>query len=128
VSDGKDNLISLKDRSSEERKSIAAKGGKASGKSKRIKKYVSEIYADILRDRYKLPPDETGKIKSLSPDKYVQKVIRNVLERGDSSTVAMLDRIIKYTEGENGIEDNELEIVITDDEPIIDDDESVVET
>ena len=41
---GKDNLVSLKDRTTEEQRQIAIKGGKASGEARRQRKTFKELF------------------------------------------------------------------------------------
>lgn len=45
---GKDNLVSLKDRTTEEQRQIAIKGGKASGEARRQRKTFKELFEMLL--------------------------------------------------------------------------------
>lgn len=45
---GRDNLIPLMDRTPEERQEIARKGGKAKAENQRRRKYIAEVFDEIL--------------------------------------------------------------------------------
>ena len=83
-----ENLISLADRTPEERAEIGRKGGIKSGEAKREKKLLSSIYADILAD-------EAGLGEGLD----IQTVVREIIKKGGSSAVQMLKEVRESTEG-----------------------------
>lgn len=61
------------------------------------KKLLSEMYAEFLSDEYNVRKD--GKTIKLSGTDYVKTIIKAVVARGDSSSVAMLKEIREATEG-----------------------------
>ncbi len=91
------NLIPNSARTPEELKKITQKGGKASGKARREKKRVSEVYADYLAKKH----DIQGKdgIEKLEGHKLLSKVISKVLSRGDSASVSMMKEMREAIEG-----------------------------
>ena len=60
-----ENLISLADRTPEEREEIARKGAKASAESKREKKILSGIYGEIIAEIYGVDCEEGTSIKDI---------------------------------------------------------------
>ena len=61
------------------------------------KKLLSEMYAEFLSDEYNVRKD--GKTIKLSGTDYIKTIIKAVVSRGDSSSVAMLKEIREATEG-----------------------------
>lgn len=61
------------------------------------KKLLSEMYAEFLSDEYNVRKD--GKTIKLSGTDYIKTIIKAVVARGDSSSVAMLKEIREATEG-----------------------------
>ena len=61
------------------------------------KKLLSEMYADFLVDEFNVRKD--GKTIKLSGTDYVKTIIKQIVNRGDSSSVAMLKEIREATEG-----------------------------
>lgn len=76
---------------------IGRKGGINSGKSKRKKKLMSQIYAEFLEREHDI--EISGQKKKLSGDKLLDLVMSKVLSRGDSSSVSMMKEIREGTEG-----------------------------
>ena len=62
------------------------------------KKLLSEMYAEFLSDEYKVRMD--GKEIKISGTDYIKTIIKAVVSRGDSSSVAMLKEIREATEGQ----------------------------
>ena len=62
------------------------------------KKLLSEMYAEFLSDEYKVRKD--GKEIKISGTDYIKTIIKAVVARGDSSSVAMLKEIREATEGQ----------------------------
>lgn len=62
------------------------------------KKLLSEMYAEFLSDEYNVRKD--GKTIKLSGTDYIKTIIKAVVSRGDSSSVAMLKEIREATEGQ----------------------------
>jgi hypothetical protein len=83
-----ENLISLADRTTEEQRLIASEGGKASAKSRREKKLLSELYAELLEEEY-----------GINEGHNLKNVIKAIFLRMDSSSVSMLKEIREATEG-----------------------------
>ena len=61
------------------------------------KKLLSEMYAEFLSDEYNVRKD--GKTIKLNGTDYIKTIIKAVVSRGDSSSVAMLKEIREATEG-----------------------------
>ena len=62
------------------------------------KKLLSEMYAEFLTDEYNVRKD--GETIKLSGTDYIKTIIKAVVSRGDSSSVAMLKEIREATEGQ----------------------------
>lgn len=95
---GKDNLKSLADRTTEEQRKIAIEGGKASGKARRKKKFMSEIYANFLMKEHDIVLED-GTKKKISGEKLLDTVMEKVVTRGDSASVRMMKEMREATEG-----------------------------
>ena len=95
-----DHLISLADRTPEERREIASKGGKASVEAKREKKLMSKIYAEFLMKEHDIISKD-GLKKKLSGDELLSSVMSKVLSRGDAAAVSLMKEIREATEGLN---------------------------
>ena len=61
------------------------------------KKFLSEMYADFLSDEFNVRKD--GETIKLSGTDYVKTIVKQIVNRGDSSSVAMLKEIREATEG-----------------------------
>ena len=92
-------LIPLNRRTKEEQSEIAKKGGIASGKARREKKRMSDIYADLLADKYEVVIN--GEKVKIDGSKLMQTVARDILMRKDSSSVSLMKEIREATEGQN---------------------------
>jgi hypothetical protein len=75
-----ENLKSLKDRTTDEQREIAKKGGKKSGQVRRERKLLSQIYAEIIDKKATT----------------IQEAIENKLNKGD---ISFLPEMGKLTEG-----------------------------
>lgn len=84
------NLVNLADRTPEEREEIARQGGIKSGESKREKKVLSNLYAEIIAELYDVDAPNGLSLKT---------VVQEVLKKGDSATVSMLKVMGEMTEG-----------------------------
>jgi hypothetical protein len=91
------NLIPNSERTPEELREQTRKGGIASGKARRKKKLLSQIYADILIDKYEVTV--AGDKKKVSGEKLIKVVARDVLMRRDAASVSMMKEIREATEG-----------------------------
>ena len=92
-------LIPQNKRTKEEQSEIAKKGGIASGKARREKKLLSQIYGEMLADEYEIIIN--GEKKKIEGSKLVKTVARDVLMRRDSASVSMMREIREATEGQN---------------------------
>jgi hypothetical protein len=108
----KDNLIPLSQRSEQRKKEIAAMGGRARAKSIQRKKFLSEIYGEMLADTYDIEID--GKKKKLPPDKFFKHVVTEVLKRADGATVAQLKEMIAQTEKDAAPTSAEVDTIVFD--------------
>ena len=93
-----DKLIPQNRRTKQEQSEIARKGGIKSGKVRREKKLMSEIYAEFLIKEHEVIGKD-GLIKKLSGQALVNGVMSKVLSRGDGSSVSMLREVREGTEG-----------------------------
>ena len=96
----KEDLIPLNKRTKEEQKTITTKGGIASGKARREKKLMSQIYSDFLVKKHKLK-DEDGKEIEVEGHELLSDVMSNVLSRSDSASVSLMKEIRDTLEGSN---------------------------
>ena len=92
---GIDNLKPL---STEKAREIGRKGGIASGKAKREKKLMSQIYAEFLEKHHDVITKD-GTKRKLEGQELLNSVISKVLSRSDSSSVSMMKEIREATEG-----------------------------
>jgi hypothetical protein len=111
------DLIPQSERTKEEQKRIARMGGIASGKTRREKKLMSQIYAEVMAKKH------NAKGKTLSD------VVDAVLDRGDSASVSMMKEMREATEGSKllidpikirvvfGNDDNDTDDIPADDIP-----------
>lgn len=99
------NLVSLADRTQEEREEIARLGGIKSGEVKREKKLMSQILADYLQKEHEvvLRDDEGAVIdrEKISADELIQRTVTEIMNRGDSASASMIKTIAEITEGKN---------------------------
>lgn len=93
------NLIPQNKRTKDEQRAIAKKGGVASGKARREKKRMSQIYADFLAAEHEIDIDD-ARVK-MEGTKLLAHVMKQVLARGDSASVSLLKEIREATEGSN---------------------------
>ena len=94
----KDNLDII--RTEEEAREKGRKGGIASGKARREKKLMSQIYADFLMKEHDIVGKD-GSMKKLSGQSLLNSVMSKVLARGDGSSVRLMKEIREATEGQN---------------------------
>ena len=94
---GQENLIPQNKRTKAEQREIARKGGVASGKARREKKLLSEFYGSLLADTFDVKVE--GEIEKLSGEKFFQAIVKDIVTKRDSSSVAMLKEIREATEG-----------------------------
>jgi hypothetical protein len=92
--DRRENLVPL---STEKAREIGAIGGKKSGESKREKKRLSQMYADMLAEEFEVEID--GVKTKLEGKAFLRHVASKILERTDSASVSMLKEIREATEG-----------------------------
>ena len=62
------------------------------------RKMLSELYADFLEEEFEIKEGEKG-TRKINGAEYCKMVARKVLNRGDSSSVAMLKEVREATEG-----------------------------
>jgi hypothetical protein len=94
------NLLRPEDLTSEQLRERARKGGIASGKARKEKKLMSQIYAEFLQKEHDVS-DEDGTLHKISGQSLCNRVMSKVLSRGDSSSVRLLKEIREGTEGQN---------------------------
>jgi len=91
-------------------------GGIKSGKVKREKKLMSQIYAEFLAKEHNIMTSD-GKKKPVSGSEMVSSVMRKVLSRGDSASVSLMREVREGTEGSK-IKTETVLTINTDDEKI----------
>ena len=94
---GKDNLRPVPF-TKENAKEMQRKSAEKRKENNERKKLLSEMYAEFLSDEYNVRKD--GKTIKLSGTDYIKTIIKAVVSRGDSSSVAMLKEIREATEGQ----------------------------
>jgi hypothetical protein len=92
------NEQNLKPLTTEKAREIGRKGGIASGKAKKEKKFMSQIYAEFLMKEHDIIGKD-GLKKKLSGDQLLSSVMSKILARGDSASVSMLKEIRESLEG-----------------------------
>jgi len=108
--DGRKNLVPNEKRTPEERRRNAQKAGQASGKKRRIKKLMSEIYADLLAD-------QSGIKKGQGISKVVEEILNKTDAKTTSARVALLRELREGTEGSK-VKTETVLTINTDDEKI----------
>ena len=86
--DGTKNLIPQNRRTKDEQKTIARKGGVASGKARREKRLMSQIFAERLSDGL---------------DSDIEKVLPKIIRKGGPAAVSLMKIIAEVTEGNKHI-------------------------
>ena len=94
---GKDNLRPVPF-TKENAKEMQRKSAEKRKENNERKKLLSEMYAEFLTDEYNVRKD--GETIKLSGTDYIKTIIKAVVSRGDSSSVAMLKEIREATEGQ----------------------------
>lgn len=93
-----ENLIPQNRRTKEEQRAIASQGGKASAKARREKKLMSHIYAEFLAEKFEIIIDD--KVVSLTGEKLVNSVVKQILVAGGAPAVSLLKEIREGIEGQ----------------------------
>ncbi|MBV6505938.1 MAG: hypothetical protein ILNGONEN_01504 [Syntrophorhabdaceae bacterium] len=91
------NLVPQSERTKEEQRKIARMGGIASGKARREKKLLSQIYGELLAKSHNMNID--GITTRVKGERLVELVALHILLKRDSSSVSMLKEIREATEG-----------------------------
>jgi hypothetical protein len=86
------NLIPNSARTPEELKKMTRKGGKASGKVRREKKLMSQIYADVLADQSGIK--KGGGIRAV-----IAEIMNSTDPRAKSAKVSLIKELREGTEG-----------------------------
>ncbi len=94
---GQDNLIPTSQRSKDEARELGRKGGIASGKARKEKALLSEMYGSMLAGTFNVEID--GKIEKMTGKRFLTEVVQRIIMSGDSASVAMLKEIREATEG-----------------------------
>jgi len=112
--DGRGNLVAID--STEKARELGRKGGIASGKAKRKKKFMASVYADMFCDKYDIQINEDKK-KKMDAEEFFKHVVTEILLKADRASVAQLKEMSEQVEklDDEGT-DNELRIVIDDEQ------------
>lgn len=95
------NLKSNTERTPEEIKNNCSKAGKASGKVRREKKLMSQIFAEFLEreHEFEIKKGKTKVRESMSGSELVNKAMSHVINRNDAASVSLMKVIAEVTEG-----------------------------
>jgi len=95
-----------------EAKARGANGGKASGKARREKKLMSQIYGEFLAKKFVVILD--GEKKAVTGETLVNMVVKKVLVSGGPPAVSMMREIREGTEGSKlgGLDNNPILVKI----------------
>ena len=89
----------LRTPTSEEAKAMQLKGAEKRKENNAKRKLLSELYADFLEEEFEIKEGEKG-TRKISGAEYCKLIAKKVLNRGDSSSVAMLREVREATEGQ----------------------------
>lgn len=104
------NLVPNSDRTPKRRKEIAKKAGRASGKARREKKLMSEIYADVLADQSGIK--RGGGIRAV-----VAEILNSSDPRAKTAKVSLIKELREGTEGSK-VKTETVLTINTDDEKV----------
>ena len=93
-----DNLVPNTELTPEELSARNSKAGIASGKARREKKLMSQIYAEFLDKNHDIIGKD-GIKKTISGTALVNSVMSKVFSRGDSASVSLMKEIRETLEG-----------------------------
>ena len=91
------NENNLRTPTSEEAKEMQKKSAEKRKENNAKRKMLSELYADFLEEEFEIKEGESR--RKINGAEYCKMVARKVLNRGDSSSVAMLKEVREATEG-----------------------------
>lgn len=105
-----ENLVPLTTNKARE---IGRLGGIKSGKTKRKRKLMSQIYADFLAKSHEIEIDD--QIKCVSSDELISIVMNKILSKSDSASVSMMKEIRETIEGKalQKVEQKNIEMPVT---------------
>ena len=92
------NESNLRTPTSEEAKAMQKKSAEKRKENNAKRKLLSELYADFLEEEFEIKEGEKG-TRKISGAEYCKLIAKKVLNRGDSSSVAMLREVREATEG-----------------------------
>ena len=107
------NLIPLSERSEEDKKRITSMGGKARAKAIQRRKFLSQIYAEMLEDNYEVEVSEDVK-KKLTSEEFFKYVAKGILLRCDAASGTMLKEIADRTEKNLPPTEDEVDTIVFD--------------
>lgn len=81
----------------ENAREMQLKGAEKRKENNAKRKMLSELYADFLEEEFEIKEGESR--RKINGAEYCKMVARKVLNRGDSSSVAMLKEVREATEG-----------------------------
>ena len=92
------NESNLRTPTSEEAKAMQKKSAEKRKENNAKRKLLSELYADFLEEEFEIKEGESK--RKISGAEYCKLIAKKVLNRGDSSSVAMLREVREATEGQ----------------------------
>ena len=87
----------LRTPTSEEAKAMQLKGAKKRKENNAKRKLLSELYADFLEEEFEIKEGESR--RKITGSEYCKLIAKKILNRADSSSVAMLREVREATEG-----------------------------
>ena len=91
------NESNLRTPTTDEAKEMQKKSAEKRKENNAKRKMLSELYADFLEEEFEIKEGESR--RKINGAEYCKMVARKVLNRGDSSSVAMLKEVREATEG-----------------------------
>ena len=92
------NESNLRTPTTDEAKEMQKKSAEKRKENNAKRKMLSELYADFLEEEFEIKEGEKG-TRKISGAEYCKLIAKKVLNRGDSSSVAMLREVREATEG-----------------------------
>ena len=100
---GKENLVSLANRTTEEKRAIALAGGRASGEARRNKKMLRECIEYLLEREDKTALDDEGKPMS-GAEQLAYSLFVKALSETDTAKAARAFEVLRDTAGQKPVE------------------------
>ena len=93
------NLVSLADRSTEDRRRIAKIGAEAARQKRIQEKSISQLCKEFLTSEHEVKSAKGKTLRMTGQEIVTEALIGNTRAHGTSASVSMIDKIKEYTEG-----------------------------